>query len=66
MSTFRPQYLGECYDCGDVDDVRIDWDTVGNIQLCRRCWDSAGRRAAIEAEREESWAEREEVENGNL
>ena len=52
ISTFQSDYVGECYTCREFADVQIDYDTPGNVQLCERCWDSAGRQAAIEAEQE--------------
>lgn len=52
MTTFKSEYVGQCYTCHEFADVQIDYDAPGNVQLCKRCWDSAGRRAAIKAERE--------------
>jgi len=46
-------YPGQCWSCNEHTDVRDDYvDVVTCIPLCAPCWKSAGRKAAIEAQRE--------------
>lgn len=54
MIPFESDFAGECYHCNELADVKIDYDTPGQVQLCRECWRSAGRKSAIEAEKEEN------------
>lgn len=60
MSTFKPEYPGCCYNCNESADVCEDRDTVSCTLLCKLCWDSAGRKAAIEAAYEDTVKERKE------
>ena len=50
MIEFYGDRMSFCFACGKLSTTQTDYDTQDNVNLCRACWNSPGRKAAIEAE----------------